>query len=384
MPASPIKTRRGRANLASSSTITQSRSAVVILPPDAIIYEPPAPRIRPKLPSPESVLVKDGPAGMEMDEASSSRASPPVETGLSPPKSGLFLKNEARRLKEEVAINPPGSVIPQFSATAPSLGIFPSLARPKGKGRNTLLRPMMMPLDPTSLRNLTTSNTLRNQHYVCSKVETKVILKEGKRPASPTSKVKTILEKKKEEQEKSREERAARRVGKLAQLNGDQDMTDEPPANRKHPRGAGDEEDYETPVKPEWGDMDLDDDKGGPKRKRVKWDKDLLRRFELNETNLEGIRKAAEMAKARAATKGCLATQVSLMSVQVSTLCLISKIGQVLLDPLGNVPQADIPVANLVKEQVVVTKLVYIDDLPPSERPKRVAATKANARIGVS
>jgi hypothetical protein len=321
---------------------------------------------------------------MERDgEVSSSRASPPIETGLSPPKSGLFLKSEARRLKEEVAVNPPGSVIPQFPATAPSLGIFPSLSRPKGKGRNTLLRPMMMPLDPTSLRNLTTSNTLRNQHYVCSKVETQVILKEGKRPASPTSKVKTILEKKKEEQEKSREERAARRVGKNAQTNGDQEMTDDSPASRNHPRGAGDEEDYETPVKPERADMDLDNRNSTPKRKRVKWDKDLLQRFELEEGNLDGIRKAAETAKARAATKGCLTTQVSLISFRVYVLFPYLHGRQVLLDPLGNVPQADIPVANLVKEQVIVTKLVYIEDLPPSERPKRAAATKANARINI-
>lgn len=54
---------------------------------------------------------------------------------------------------------------------------------------------------------------------------------------------------------------------------------------------------------------------------------------------------------------------------------------QVILDSLGNVPEAHVPVANLKKEEVVVTRLVYIDELPPSERPKRAAATKANARI---
>jgi len=257
---------------------------------------------------------------MDMDEeAISSRASPPVESGFSPPKSGLFLRNESRRLKEEVAANPLGSVIPQFSATAPTLGIFPSLSRPKGKGRNTLLRPMMMPLDPTSLRNLTTSNTLRNQHYVCSKVETKVILKEGKRPASPTTKVKTILEKKKEERDRSREERAARRTGNQIKAGGqDQEMTDsaEKTGSRKHPRGAGENEDYETPTKPERVDVDMEGS-GTRKRKRVKWDKDLLQRFELDETNLDGIREGAELARARTVKKSCLATQVCLVHFRI-------------------------------------------------------------------
>lgn len=314
---SPIKTRRGRANQATGIPSTQSLSSNGELPPGAIIYEPPAPRIRPKVDFQEVIPInnEETPVKNMNDEIASARASPPVETGLSPPKSGVFLKSESRRLKAEAAATTStSSVIPHFTATAPSLGIFPSLPRPKGKGKNTIMRPMMMPLDPTSLRNLTTSNTLRNQHYVCSKVETKVVLKEGKRPASPTTKVKTILEKKKEGQEKSRGERAARRVEKLAATNDqDQEMVDSTdPAMRKHPRGAGDEEDYETPVKPV-RDMDIDEDQEeSRKRKRVKWDKDLLQRFELDETNMEGIRKAAELAKARMVTKSCIPTQVSM------------------------------------------------------------------------
>ncbi|KIM21377.1 hypothetical protein M408DRAFT_105232 [Serendipita vermifera MAFF 305830] len=365
---SPIKTRRGRANQAAGSSMSQPLSVTGELPPDAIIYQPPAPRIRPQTESQQFAAIEEKElASKEMDDdIVSARASPPVESGLSPPRSGVLLKSESRRLKAEAATTPStSSVIPHFTATAPSLGIFPSLSRPKGKGKNAQIRPMMMPLDPTSLRNLTTANTLRNQHYVCSKVETQVVLKEGKRPASPTTKVKTKLEKKKEEQGKGRDERAARRVGKLAAADGnDQEMEDSTdPDARKHPRAAGEDEDYQTPKKPQ-RDVEMDDGETR-KTKSVKWDKDLLQRFELDETNLEGIRKAAELAKERMTKKSCLTAQV-------------------LLDPLGNVPQADLPIPNLPKEQIIVTRLVYIEDLPPSERPKRASAAKANARIGVA
>jgi hypothetical protein len=55
---------------------------------------------------------------------------------------------------------------------------------------------------------------------------------------------------------------------------------------------------------------------------------------------------------------------------------------------LGNVPDADIPIPNLRKEDVIVTKLVYADELPPPEviAPKpapKPAAKKTNNRIAV-
>lgn len=230
-------------------------------------------------------------------------------------------------------------------------------------------------------------------------------MKDGKRPESPTTKVKTILEKKKEEQERSRMERAARRIGNKLDLNGDAGSVDSgdlemrdismEPTERRHPRGAGEDEEYESPTRPkrEYEDMDLDLDSegmmeegnGARRKKRVKWNKDLWHRFDLDESDFEGIRKGAEIARMRAASKSCLTAQVLIglsLSSFVMDWWLIAT--QVILDSLGNVPEAELPVAGLQKEQVVVTKLVYIEDLPPSERPKRVAATKANARIGLS
>ncbi|KAG8771206.1 hypothetical protein FRC20_006282 [Serendipita sp. 405] len=107
--------------------------------------------------------------------------------------------------------------------------------------------------------------------------------------------------------------------------------------------------------------MEVDEDNDRPKKKRVQWKVDLLQRFELDPANLDGIKKGAEAARLRAAERGCFAAKV-------------------ILDPLGNVPDADVPIPDLPREQVTVTRLVYIDDLPPSERPKRAVTTKAGPK----
>lgn len=312
---SPIKTRRGRLN--AQNTINPA-SFVAELPPDAIIYKPPPPRIRP-VPVPEPpviVAADDTDVGTpEADEGLvSGRASPPVESGMSPPRSGLLLKSRAKRLKEEVASE---SVTPEFTATAPSLGIFPSLNRTttKGRGRNNTQRPMLMPLDATSLKRITTSNTLRNQEYVCSKVDVKVILKEGKRPASPTTKVRTVLEKKKDQEKNDRQQRAAARSNGRLDTPDDQEMQDGDSSKRKHPRGAGEDSDYETPVKhrQERENMDVDEVMDQQQRKRVKWNKDLLQRFEPEDEGLEALKSRAEMARSRTVAKSCIAAPVSTM-----------------------------------------------------------------------
>ncbi|CAG8686984.1 1752_t:CDS:2, partial [Acaulospora colombiana] len=369
----PQSTRRARLN-AAAAIAPKPRSTNTVsneLPPDIIILQPRPPKEAPRLATPEPMTNTDQePIVIEgEDSIVSVRASPPIESGLSPPRSGLLLRDEARRLKQEAEA--PSPTIPVFTATAPSLGIFPSTARPKGRGKNTLIRPMMMPLDPTSLRNLTTSNTLRNQQYLCSQMETQIIMKEGKRPASPTSKVRTLLDKQKEEKDKSRGERAARR--RIASGDGDEEMEDSA-APRKHPRAAGDDEDYRTPAKiREQERMEVDEPNEKAKR-RVKWNVDLLQRFEMDQSDLEGIKKSAEIARTKTIAKSCLTTRV-------------------LLDPLGNVPDADVPIADLKKIDVIVTKLVYADDLPPVEQPapkpppkqtgKRAATKKSKSPIAV-
>ncbi|KAG8859009.1 hypothetical protein FRB91_008975 [Serendipita sp. 411] len=360
-PISPIKTRRGRAN-ASQATTSTSVPMSAGLPPGIIVHQPPAPRIRENI-APATISIPPEPTGDEIDTVAP--VQPPISTDTKiSPKSGIGLpKPRTKRTKPEVDKQSPA--IPEFGATAPSLGIFPSQARgSKARGRTGVARPMMLPLDPTSLRHLTNSNTLRNQQYVCSMVQTKIIMKEGNRPESPTTRVKTLLEKKKEQGGKSREERAARRDANYPQ-GADQEMEDAgiDGNKKKHPRAAGDDEDYETPVKVrrEPDSMEVDEENDRPKKKRVQWKVDLLQRFELDPANLDGIKKGAEAARLRAAERGCFAAKV-------------------ILDPLGNVPDADVPIPDLPREQVTVTRLVYIDDLPPSERPKRAVTTKAGPK----
>lgn len=353
-PISPIKTRRGRAAANQQAQGASLQRATDELPPDAVILRPPQPRIRTR---PDS-LIEDPMDTTVESRARSPPTSVPVITPPPPPKERL--KPPSKDLSSEAARN--GTTIPEFAATAPSLGIFPVTSRVKGRGR-TMTRPMMMPLDPTSLRNLTNANTLRNQQYICSTVETQIVMREGKRPASPTTRVKTLLDKKKTEQEKERGERAARRTAKQEPV----EPSDTEGEAKKHPRAAGDDEEYKTPTKPrqESEGMDLDGHDQLRIKKRVKWSTNLLQRFEMDANNFEGIRKRAELSKSVALGKRSLTTQV-------------------LLDPLGNVTEADIPIPNLPHEQVVVTRIVYIDDLPPSERPKRATTTKLTAQEGAA
>jgi len=106
-------------------------------------------------------------------------------------------------------------------------------------------------LSITALKNLTADNTTKNQKVV-SLLETEVVKKEGKRPDSPVVKLRTIAEKASEEKAKKREERAQRRAKR-----SDGGESEPPDVNdllleddSRHRRGAGEEEDYESPERP--------------------------------------------------------------------------------------------------------------------------------------
>ncbi len=149
---------------------------------------------------------------------------------------------------------------------------------------STLFGPssLLLSLDVPSglaLKTLTNSNTALNQRYHAQlQLESLIIRREGNRPESPTMKLRTISEKMKEEQSKRREERAKRRRGDTEAditLSDDGDMSLEVDVHEdlpetianvdvhplKHRRGPGDEEDYESPSRPEQNGA-----------KRVKWD----------------------------------------------------------------------------------------------------------------
>jgi hypothetical protein len=112
-----------------------------------------------------------------------------------------------------------------------------------------------------ALKALTTSNTAKNQQNLVAVLETEVIRKPGNRPDSPTTSVKSIEEKRKLEQGQGRKERAERRARRSSeQPLDDSSLTSEDEESLplgpdgqplRHRRGAGDEEDYESPERAE-------------------------------------------------------------------------------------------------------------------------------------
>ncbi|KAE9400794.1 hypothetical protein BT96DRAFT_857078, partial [Gymnopus androsaceus JB14] len=122
------------------------------------------------------------------------------------------------------------------------------------------------------------------------------------------------------------------------------------PNSRKHVWGPGDEEDYETPLRPmkRLRIDDVADDQGQAEaeaeEKRVKWDRGLYSQIYLDEIQPRSThaRIAQESIK-----KGCLAPTAKART----------------LDTLGNLPNTDSPLKDLVQENVVVKKFVYDSDV---------------------
>ncbi|KAF8077967.1 hypothetical protein FPV67DRAFT_23274 [Lyophyllum atratum] len=231
-------------------------------------------------------------------------------------------------------------------------------------------------MSATALKALTTSNTAKNQRYLAAKLETEVIRKEGARPESPVVKIRTISQRQQDEKGKQRKERAERRArrsddgtGDHSELDGrsdggsdiesDSDDQSSSPAPRRHRRGPGDEDDYQTPVRKlkrlKLSEDDRDDMREN--ERRVKWDRGLYTTIYLDEVKL-GTRP---QPKENIATKGCLAPTAKAAP----------------LDNLGNLPYADSPLAELVEESVVVKRFVYDNDVEP---PPEVIVVK-NTRI---
>lgn len=166
------------------------------------------------------------------------------------------------------------------------------------------------------------------------------------------------MEKSREESSKDREARAERRrrrgEGSNVTASSDGDFTDVPSsplrggqepisdAPRKHVRGPGDEEEYETPLRlPKPSRLD-------PNKiaKNVRWDRGLAK--SISEWAAEQLANQAReaAAAAEAVRKGCLARDATTLH----------------LDHLGNVPDANAPLDDLGSERVVVTRFVYDDD----------------------
>lgn len=163
-----------------------------------------------------------------------------------------------------------------------------------------------MGMSATALKALTASNTTKNQQMVAV-LATEVIRKEGLRPESPTVKARTILQKQRDERDIRRRERAQRRTRlseeglEISDTEGQTKLGDRvslsPHADHdendyamppKHRRGPGDEEDYETPERPERIIEPLrleGTDRKAKPVKKVKWHRGLSTIVYLNEAD---------------------------------------------------------------------------------------------------
>ncbi|KAI0362019.1 hypothetical protein OH77DRAFT_1441174 [Trametes cingulata] len=232
-----------------------------------------------------------------------------------------------------------------------------------------------------ALKTLTNANTLKNQQQVAV-LKTEVVRKEGARPDSPTTKVRTALEKQREDrvlQRKERAERRARRsagdeaveganggdveseVGDASFVSVEQDAEGVP---LRHRRGPGDEEDYETPPRPERPAKRARFEGGEEKEaqeKRVKWDKGLHTTVYLDDSPPKPKRN-----------KQAVPSQKS---------CLTPAAKALRLDTLGNVLNAELPVGGLVRENIVVKKFVFDNDVEPEvASPAPVKATRSKSK----
>lgn len=157
------------------------------------------------------------------------------------------------------------------------------------------------------LGTITKLNTARNEVYYCT-LDRNIVKKDGPRPESP-SKVRTIAEREEEEKKLGREARATRRgTGtRSGDCSSDPEGGERPHSLAellpplKHVRGAGEEEDYQTPARPlkrgrksaVTSGADYPSPTSGPKRKKsrvtlskavlesredkfVRWDKGLV------------------------------------------------------------------------------------------------------------
>ncbi|KAH8099493.1 hypothetical protein BXZ70DRAFT_1008903 [Cristinia sonorae] len=234
-----------------------------------------------------------------------------------------------------------------------------------------------------ALKSLTASNTIRNQHQV-AEIHREVVKMDIKRPDSPTTKVKTVLERQKEDRVKDRQRRAERRAlrasGELdgeGMEGGSSDLEDEESMMMdggevplKHPRAPGDEEDYETPPRPERpmkrgrfddGSGEVDPPERG-NDKRVKWNRGLCTTVYLDDSPP----KTTKWSRQETTTRGCLTPAAKTLR----------------LDTMGNVLNATVPLADLVQENIIVKKFVYLDDPEPDPPPPdpAVKATRSKSK----
>jgi hypothetical protein len=225
-----------------------------------------------------------------------------------------------------------------------------------------------------ALKALTTTNTAKNQHNLVAILETEIIRKAGNRPGSPTTKLKTIEEKKKLEQDLGRRERAERRARRSSEILEDSSLTSDDEESLplgpdgklvRHRRGPGDEEDYETPEKRIRID-EAGESEEGVRAKSVRWDRSLFTTIYFDDLPLQSQAHDKPQAPGTCA-RGALADSAKVTARTFRAMGTLADVTmQALdLDSLGNLANAASPV--LVQENVVIKKYVYDDDAEAAE-----------------
>ncbi|EAU88558.2 hypothetical protein CC1G_04264 [Coprinopsis cinerea okayama7 len=419
----PQRTREPPSRTAAAAAAAKIAASIACLPPDPPASSPPQPIAPPaevpvaqgpvvvpdaekadpsnNTPLPDSLgspmqaeapspFRNDAPSPAELQPASSTpeqpaplpiiQIDPPHET---PPIETLppFVTVELpvpQGVRRTGRIRKPTQVAAEASAAEPSKPV----SRRKAATQNIrfTFTDAYSEMSATALKSLTAANTVRNQAYLSVKLETAIIRKDGARPESPAVKIKTIAQREEEEKQKLKMERAqryARRSGGSIPGSSDVEPDSEDDAlpgassmdvsPARHQRGAGEDEDYETPHRAfkrmRLTENGVEEEEEEEKR-RVKWDRRLFSVTFLDEIKL-GSRPYPK--KITTQLKGCLAPAAK----------------QLPLDTLGNLPEDKAPLVDLPSENVIVKKFVYDSDVlepepvdPPPPPPPKVTRSR--------
>jgi hypothetical protein len=253
------------------------------------------------------------------------------------------------------------------------------------------------PMSMVTLKALTNTNTVKNQHNLAAILETEVVRKPGNRPGSPGTKVKTLDEKRKLEQGKERRERAERRARRSSELQEDWSLTSEDEASLpygpdgrplRHRRGPGDEEEYESPERPRTRARIAEADKPGEEveAKTVRWDRGLFTMIYFDDLPLQSRthdRSHTPVAHTRGALAG--SAKVEVQAYPGNHMRADVNIQSLRLDGLGNLANATSPLKDIVRENVTIKKFVYDDDVDAAEHdaPKPPSKGKGKKIEGI-
>jgi hypothetical protein len=250
-----------------------------------------------------------------------------------------------------------------------------------------------------ALKALTTTNTAKNQHNLVAILETEIIRKPGMRPGSPTTKLKTIEEKRKTEQGQERKERAERRARRASELQEDSSLTSDDeeglplgPDGKpiRHRRGPGDEGDYESPERMKRSEKRARADETGEpgegaRAKSVRWDRGLFTTIYFDDLPLQSRARDRPQPPVTCA-RGALADSAKVIAhiLQAMGHLTDATMQALHLDSLGNMANPASPLKDLVQENVVIKKYVYDDDTEAAEidAPKSLSKGRSKKSKG--